>query len=82
MRPAAVALAAVLIGQGLLTRAVLAQARITSPESHFGFTLGSDRKMARWDRIVEYFGVLERESAGRMKVVNLGPTAMGNPFWR
>ncbi len=80
MRPAAVALAAVLIGQGLLTRAVLAQARITSPESHFGFTLGSDRKMARWDRIVEYFGVLERESAGRMKVVNLGPTAMGNPF--
>jgi len=60
--------------------AAMAQSRITSPESFFGFQLGSDRKMARWDKIVEYFGVLERESAGRMKVINMGPTTMGNPF--
>ena len=53
---------------------------ITSPEKFFGFQLGADRKMARWDKIVEYFGVLEKQSGGRMKVVNMGPTSEGNPF--
>ena len=53
---------------------------ITSPERFFGFQLGADKKMARWDKIVEYFGVLEKQSGGRMKVVNMGPTSEGNPF--
>src|ERR1700756_4933196 len=53
---------------------------VTSPEKFFGFQLGADRKMARWDKIVEYYGVLEKESGGRMKVINMGPTTMGNPF--
>src|SRR5215472_15624060 len=53
---------------------------ITSPEKFFGFQLGADKKMARWDKIVEYYGVLEKQSGGRMKVVNMGPTSMGNPF--
>ena len=74
------AAAAVLLGQAWLPCSAMAQVCITSPESFFGFQLGSDRKMARWDKIVEYFGVLEKESAGRMKVVNMGPTTMGNPF--
>ncbi len=52
----------------------------TSPEKFFGFQLGADRKMARWDKIVEYFQLLEKESGGRMKVVNMGPTTEGNPF--
>jgi hypothetical protein len=56
------------------------QARVTAPETFFGFRLGSDRKMARWDKIVEYFGLLGRESAGRLKVIDMGPTTMGNPF--
>jgi hypothetical protein len=72
--------AAAFIGQLRLAPSALAQPPITSPESFFGFQLGSDRKMARWDKIVEYFGVLEKQSAGRMKVVNMGPTTMGNPF--
>ncbi|MEN6606140.1 MAG: M14 family zinc carboxypeptidase, partial [Bryobacteraceae bacterium] len=74
------AAAAAIIGQACMNCAAMAQSRITSPESFFGFQLGSDRKMARWDKIVEYFGVLEKESAGRMKVINMGPTTMGNPF--
>ena len=41
---------------------------------------GADKKMARWDKIVEYYGVLEKQSSGRMKVVNMGPTSEGNPF--
>ncbi|HMC58499.1 MAG TPA: M14 family metallopeptidase, partial [Candidatus Solibacter sp.] len=53
---------------------------ITTPEKFFGFQLGADKKMARWDKIVDYYAVLEKQSAGRMKVVNMGPTSMGNPF--
>jgi hypothetical protein len=52
----------------------------TSPEKFFGFQLGADRKMARWDKIVEYFQLLEKESGGRMKLIDMGPSTMGNPF--
>ncbi len=67
----------------LLTTALLATAtaqQITPPEKFFGFQLGADRKMARWDKIVEYFYLMEKESGGRMKVINMGPTSEGNPF--
>src|SRR5580698_2625103 len=64
----------------LLALAAGVSAQITTPEKFFGFQLGSDKKMARWDKIVEYYGVLEKESGGRMKVINMGPTTMGNPF--
>jgi hypothetical protein len=64
----------------LLALAAGASAQITTPDKFFGFQLGSDKKMARWDKIVEYYGVLEKESGGRMKVINMGPSTMGNPF--
>ena len=54
--------------------------QITPPEEFFGFQLGADRKMARWDKIVEYYQLLERQSGGRMKLVDMGPTTMGHPF--
>src|SRR5580698_6411836 len=63
----------------LLVAAAAAQ-EITSPEKFFGFQLGADKKMARWDKIVEYYGVLEKQSGGRMRVINMGPTSEGNPF--
>lgn len=53
---------------------------ITTPEKFFGFPLGADKKIARWDKIVEYYALLERQSGGRMKVVNMGPTSEKNPF--
>lgn len=53
---------------------------ITPPDKFFGFQLGADRKMARWDKIVEYFYLMEKESGGRLKVINMGPTSEGNPF--
>ncbi len=28
---------------------------VISPEGFFGHQMGADRKMARWDKIVEYF---------------------------
>jgi len=52
---------------------------ITSPETFFGHQLGADRKIARWDKIVEYFYTLAKES-DRIQVVDLGPSTEGNPF--
>ncbi len=44
----------------LSTLGVEAQKTITSPEDFFGFQMGTDRKLARWDKIVEYFYKLEQ----------------------
>jgi hypothetical protein len=80
VRTTMVLLMLVLFAPVLLTQTALGQREITSPEKFFGFRLGSDRKMARWDKMVEYYALLEKESAGKLKVVNMGPTTMGNPF--
>jgi len=69
----------VLAISGLLTQTAQSQKKVASPEEFFGFRLGSDRKIARWDKIADYFKRLETES-GRIKVVNMGPSTMGNPF--
>ncbi len=63
----------------LFSTGVNAQGSVTSPEDFFGFQMGTDRKLARWDRIVEYFYQLEEES-DRLKVYNLGPSSEGHPF--
>jgi hypothetical protein len=63
----------------LMTPYLEAQNSITTPEEYFGFQLGSDRNMARWDKIVEYFYLLEKES-DKLKVINMGPSTMGHPF--
>ena len=72
-----VALAIVILG--LLISSAIAQHKVTSPGEFFGFELGADRKIARWDKIVDYFGILEKES-GKLKVVHMGPSTEGNPF--
>ena len=53
--------------------------KVTSPEEFFGFQLGTDRKIARWDKIVEYFYKIESES-DKIKVVDMGKTTEGYPF--
>ena len=53
--------------------------QITSPEAFFGFQLGSDRKMARWDRIVDYFRLLAEQS-DKIQVIDMGPSTEGHPF--
>ena len=75
-----IVVALVIAAFGLPAQTVQAQNQITSPEKFFGFQMGADRKMARWDKLVEYYQLLEKESGGRLKVVNMGPTEMGNPF--
>ena len=53
--------------------------KITPPEEFFGYQLGSDRKLARWDKIVEYYWLLDKESE-KIKVTDMGPSTEGNPF--
>ncbi|MDP2872566.1 MAG: M14 family metallopeptidase [Bacillota bacterium] len=53
--------------------------RVTSPQEFFGYQLGSDRKLARWDKIVEYFDLLATQSP-KIKVENMGESVEGNPF--
>ncbi|MCH8246827.1 MAG: peptidase M14 family protein [Bacteroidetes bacterium] len=54
-------------------------AQILSPEEYFGFEMGADRQLARWDKLVEYYELLGEQSS-RLIVVNSGPSTMGNPF--
>ncbi len=51
---------------------------VQSPEDYFGFQLGSDRKLARWDKIVEYFWQLDKLPT--VKVEEVGKSTEGNPF--
>ncbi|HXH05314.1 MAG TPA: M14 metallopeptidase family protein [Vicinamibacterales bacterium] len=52
---------------------------IPSPEQFFGFPMGAERKLAGWDRIVEYFRLVDRLS-DRVLVEELGKTTMGRPY--
>lgn len=73
------ALVATVVFLGLVAPAVYGQGKVSSPEDFFGFRMGSDRKIARWDKIVEYFRLLEKQSP-RIKVIDMGPSTMGQPF--
>jgi len=52
---------------------------VTKPEEFFSFKIGEDRKLARWDKIVDYFFKIASES-DRVRVVELGKTPGGNSF--
>jgi len=52
---------------------------IPSPEEFFGFQMGADRKLARWDKIVEYFQLLGK-SSDKIRVMELGKSTENNPF--
>jgi hypothetical protein len=69
----------ILVVLGFMSQIAPAQKKVTSPEEFFGFRLGSDKKIARWDKIIHYFEVLERES-NKIKVIDMGPSTMGHPF--
>ena len=50
-----------------------------TPEEFLGFRVGADKKLARWDKIVEYLSIVARGS-DRVKLRELGKTTNGNPF--
>ena len=53
--------------------------QVTPPDEFFGFQLGSDGKLARWDKIVEYFYMLQEQS-DKIKLIEMGPSTEGRPF--
>jgi hypothetical protein len=62
----------------LLAGGAFAQS-IPAPEQYFGFRMGADRKIARYDKITEYFERIAAQSP-RVRFRSLGPTTAGNPF--
>ncbi|MPY87897.1 MAG: peptidase M14 family protein, partial [Luteitalea sp.] len=68
-----------LAGPGLLAQNAPAQGSLPTPDSFFGFQMGADRKLARWDKIVEYYHLLAKQS-DRMKVDVMGQSTEGHPF--
>jgi hypothetical protein len=54
-------------------------AAIPAPESVLGFKIGSDRRLAKWEKFVAYFKHLDAASE-RVKVDDLGKTTLGRPF--
>src|ERR1035441_6577580 len=59
--------------------ALTATRAVQTPEQYFGFRIGSDKKLVRWDKIVEYMQAVAN-GTDRVKFRNLGPTTNGNPF--
>src|SRR5579863_7857007 len=69
-----------LFGLACLAAAAFGQSSppaIPTPEQFFGFRIGTDRKIARYDKIVDY---LQKVASGsdRIRFRNLGPTTGGN----
>ena len=58
IRRTTLALATLLV----LGLAPTAQQGVPTPEQFFGFRMGTDNKLARWDKIVEYFQQLSASS--------------------
>ena len=58
---------------------VLSAQDVPTPESHFGFEIGSERSLANWTELTAYYEVLAQASE-RVKVDTLGLTTMGQPF--
>lgn len=80
--PRFVACLAGLLAAVALVRApapVVAAAAVPSPEQFIGFKVGTDNRLARWDRIVEYMKTVAAAS-DRVRFRELGKTNLGNPF--
>ncbi|HEX2455467.1 MAG TPA: M14 metallopeptidase family protein, partial [Vicinamibacterales bacterium] len=62
-----------------MTAQTATPAKLATPEEFFGFKIGADNKLARWDKIVDYM----RQVAGasdRVRFRELGKTTNDNPF--
>ena len=52
---------------------------ISSPEEYFGFEMGADKKLARWNGILDYL-TLVSDHSDRIQIDTLGLTTLGEPF--
>src|SRR3990172_11728315 len=63
----------------LISLAVPAWAQIQTPEEFAGFRMGTEGKVVRWEKIVEYLQKVDAAS-DRVMVEELGKSTRGNPF--
>src|SRR4051794_30655599 len=52
---------------------------IPTPEQYFGFRIGSEGKLATWDKMVPYFELISANST-RVLFERVGDTTNGNPY--
>src|SRR5215813_11054121 len=64
---------------GAQTRNATSGNNVPLPETALGFKIGEDRKLAKWDQFLAYFGELAKAS-DRIKLDPLGKTTLGRPF--
>ena len=64
---------------GILSSVPLRAQAIPTPQQHFGFEIGEDRKLADWDQLTSWYALLAQHSP-RVTVDTLGPTTLGAPF--
>jgi len=63
----------------MITSAVIMAQTIPAPEAFFGHRIGAEKKLARWDKIVEYMKLVDKAS-DRMILQETGKTTNGHPF--
>lgn len=71
-------LSAIVVLLAACTGTARAQA-VPTPASQFGFQVGADRKLANWDQLTAYFGVVAHAS-DRVVLDTLGASTMGMPM--
>jgi hypothetical protein len=60
-------------------RPIAAADTLPAPEQFFGFRMGEDKKLARWDKILEYMQLAAKASE-RVRYRELGKTTLNHPF--
>ncbi|WP_051265581.1 M14 family zinc carboxypeptidase [Nakamurella lactea] len=60
-------------------RVSAAKKSIPTPEQYFGFKIGSEGKLATWDRMVPYFEMIA-ERSNRVTFEKVGDTTNGHPY--
>ena len=68
---------ALLLGALLVGAPAPATSQVPTPATHFGFPLGTDRRLATADAIEQYFTLVSTQS-DRVKLLDLGPTTEGH----
>ncbi|HSH75451.1 MAG TPA: M14 family zinc carboxypeptidase, partial [Longimicrobiales bacterium] len=63
----------------LLFASPLAAQTVPTPREHFGFDIGTDRRLANWDALTAYFERLA-DASPRVVVDTLGSATAGSPF--
>ena len=78
--PLAAALVGLALGLGTVApRGLTAAGALPTPEQFIGFPVGADRKLVRWDRILEYMQAAA-DASDRVQMRELGKTSGGQPF--